>query len=134
MNRARFLRLLGGGLAAAVMGSRLAAAQRAGGAATGGFDFWFTRLKYNSGDWDVDQRMPANLITSLIDYTSLRVDPKEQIIDLSDPRMLSSGVCNGAANPTLGGNAVLAWRAHASASASSVRSRPPTSPAETRPR
>jgi hypothetical protein len=93
MNRARFLRLLGGGLAVAVMGSRLAAAQRAGGAATGGFDFWFTRLKYNSGDWDVDQRMPANLLTSLIDYTTLRIDPEEHVVALSDPRMLSAPFC-----------------------------------------
>ena len=40
------------------------------------YDFWFTRLKYDSGDWDVDARMPSNLITSLIDYTSLRVRGK----------------------------------------------------------
>ena len=31
------------------------------------YDFWFTRLMYESGNWDVDERMPANLITSLID-------------------------------------------------------------------
>ena len=31
---------------------------------------------YDSGDWDVDQRMPANMINSLIEYTTLRVDPK----------------------------------------------------------
>lgn len=93
MTRAGFLRLLGGGLAGAMMGSALSAAQQAGGAAAGGYDFWFTRLKYNSGDWDVDQRMPANLLTSLIDYTALRVDPEERVVALSDPRMLSAPFC-----------------------------------------
>lgn len=93
MTRAEFLRLLGGGLAGALLAGPLAAAQRIGGAGTGGYDFWFTRLKYNSGDWDVDQRMPANLLTSLIDYTTLRVDPEEHVVELSDPRMLSAPFC-----------------------------------------
>ena len=34
-------------------------------------DFAFTRLQYDSGDWDVDQRMPSNLLNSLIEYTTL---------------------------------------------------------------
>ena len=57
------------------------------------YDFWFTRLMYDSGDWDVDQRMPSNLITSLIDYTTLRVDPTERILALADPRMLAAPFC-----------------------------------------
>ena len=57
------------------------------------YDFWFTRLKYDSGDWDVDQRMPSNLITALVDYTNLRVDPKEHVLALSDPRMLTAPFC-----------------------------------------
>jgi hypothetical protein len=88
ISRARFLRLLAGTIAGAASAAPLSAAQNGGG-----YDFWFTRLKYNSGNWDVDQRMPANLLTSLIDYTSLRVDPKEQVIALSDPRMLSAPFC-----------------------------------------
>jgi hypothetical protein len=93
ITRARFLRMMAGTVAGALSTGTLSAAQRAGGAGAGGYDFWFTRLKYNSGDWDVDQRMPANLITSLIDYTTLRVDPKEHVIDLADPRMLSAPFC-----------------------------------------
>ena len=62
-------------------------------AAVASYDFWFTRLMYDSGDWDVDQRMPSNIITSLIDYTSLRVDPKEHVIALSDPKMLTAPFC-----------------------------------------
>ena len=93
ITRARFLRLAAAALAVAVPGRTLSAAQRAGGAGAGGYDFWFTRLKYNSGDWDVDQRMPANLITSLVDYTTLRIDPEEHVVALSDPQMLSAPFC-----------------------------------------
>ena len=88
MTRARFLRFAAGGAIAALTG-RLAAAPRIAGS----YDFWFTRLRYNSGDWDVDQRMPATLITSLVDYTTLRVDPQERVIALSDPAMLSAPFC-----------------------------------------
>lgn len=56
-------------------------------------DFFFTRLSYESGDWEVDERMPANVLNSLIEYTSLRVDIKERIIPLSDPQMLASPFC-----------------------------------------
>jgi hypothetical protein len=86
MNRAQFLRLMLGSAAVAALPA-LARAQ------AGRYDFWFTRLKYDSGDWDVDARMPSNVITSLIDYTSLRVDPTEHVIALSDPRMLETPFC-----------------------------------------
>lgn len=86
MNRAQFLRLMLGGAALAALPS-FARAQ------AGRYDFWFTRLKYDSGDWDVDARMPSNVITSLIDYTTLRVDPTEHVIALSDPRMLEAPFC-----------------------------------------
>ena len=51
-------------------------------------DFAFTRLQYDSGDWDVDQRMPSNLLNSLIEYTTLEVDPEERIVPLRDPAVL----------------------------------------------
>ena len=86
MNRAQFLRLMLAGAAGALLPpvARAASAE---------YDFWLTRLKYDSGDWDVDQRMPANLITSLIDYTNLRVDPKEHVLALADPKMLTAPFC-----------------------------------------
>ena len=85
MDRRGALRLLAAGIAAAA----LPAVARG----NPGYDFWFTRLKYESGDWDVDQRMPANIATALVDYTSLRVDPKEHVVELADPRMLLAPFC-----------------------------------------
>jgi len=88
LTRADCLKLLvGGGLAAVLAGLPRAARARTT------YDFWFTRLRYDSGDWDVDQRMPANLLTSLVDYTNLRVDPEERVIDLADPAMLTAPFC-----------------------------------------
>ncbi|MCC6757583.1 MAG: DUF4159 domain-containing protein [Arenimonas sp.] len=86
MRRADFLRLMLGGAA-------FAALPRALHAATPAYDFRFTRLMYESGNWDVDQRMPANVINSLIEYTSLRVDPKEHVLALSDPAMRLAPFC-----------------------------------------
>ena len=83
--RRRFIRLAG-------MLAAVAALPRAA-RAPAPYDFWFTRLMYDSGDWDVDQRMPANLITSLVDYTSLRVDPVERVVALADPKMLQAPFC-----------------------------------------
>ena len=57
------------------------------------YDFWFTRLMYESGDWDVDQRMPSNLLDALIQYTTLRVDTRERILPLADARVLEQPFC-----------------------------------------
>ena len=57
------------------------------------YDFVFTRLSYESGDWDVDERMPSNLLNSLIEYTTLRVNRTEQVIALADPAMLTVPFC-----------------------------------------
>jgi len=45
--------------------------------------FTFTRLQYASGDWDVDQRMPANLLHSLVEYTTIDIDPRERVVPLA---------------------------------------------------
>jgi hypothetical protein len=87
MNRRQALRLLAGSLAAAVVPASALPSS------SGPYDFRFTRLKYDSGDWDVDQRMPANVITALIDYTSLRVDPVERVVALSDPKVFDAPFC-----------------------------------------
>jgi len=57
------------------------------------FDFYFTRLLYESGDWDVDVRMPSNVLNSLVEYTTLKVDPAERMTALSDPKVLEAPFC-----------------------------------------
>lgn len=52
--------------------------------------FSFTRLQYDSGDWDVDQRMPSNLLNSLIEYTTIPVDTEERVISVRDEAMLEA--------------------------------------------
>jgi hypothetical protein len=55
--------------------------------------FFFTRLQYNSGNWNVDQRMPSNLMHSLIQYTSIPVDPQERVIPLASKQIFESPFC-----------------------------------------
>ena len=55
--------------------------------------FFFTRLQYESGDWDVDQRMPSNLLNSLIEYTTLDVDTNENIVPLSSNEIFECPFC-----------------------------------------
>ncbi len=49
--------------------------------------FTFTRLSYHSGDWDTDQRMPSNLLNSLLEYTTIDFDPNEKILGLDSPEI-----------------------------------------------
>ncbi len=55
--------------------------------------FVFTRIQYNSGDWDTDQRMPSNVLNSLVEYTTLPIDEKERIIYLTDKNLFRSPIC-----------------------------------------
>jgi hypothetical protein len=49
--------------------------------------FTFARLRYNSGNWDADPKMPSNLLNSLVEYTSIRIDPNERIVDVSSEQL-----------------------------------------------
>lgn len=55
--------------------------------------FTFTRLRYRSGDWDTDQRMPANLLNSLIEYTTIPVELQEKVVDLSSEELFDAPFC-----------------------------------------
>lgn len=74
-------------------GAAMPGVGRAQNMAHEGYDFYFTRLMYESGDWDVDQRMPSNVLNSLIEYTNLKVDTTERIVPLADPEMLLAPFC-----------------------------------------
>jgi len=58
-----------------------------------GNTFIFTRLQYESGDWDTDQRMPSNLLNSLVEYTTIRVNTQENIIPLSSDEIFKYPFC-----------------------------------------
>jgi len=90
MKRAEFVRAAAAGIAAILSPSAQAAAlalsrRRA--------DFTFTRLRYESGNWDVDQRMPANLLHSLIQYTTVAVAEHERVVPLASPAMFDTPFC-----------------------------------------
>jgi len=56
-------------------------------------NFFFTRLQYNSGDWNTDQRMPTNLLHSIVEYTNIPVNTKEKIVTLSSGEIYRSPFC-----------------------------------------
>ncbi len=60
----------------------------------GAADFVFSRLQYESGDWDVvDQRMPSNLLDSLVAYTTISVAPREAIVPLASREVFAAPFC-----------------------------------------
>lgn len=55
--------------------------------------FTFTRLRYKSGDWGTDLRMPSNILNSLLEYTTIPLNLQEKIIDLSSNDLFLSPFC-----------------------------------------
>jgi hypothetical protein len=55
--------------------------------------FTFARLKYRSGDWNVDQRMPSNILNSLIEYTTIPVNLQEKVVELSSNDLFQYPFC-----------------------------------------
>jgi hypothetical protein len=55
--------------------------------------FTFTRLQYRSGDWNTDQRMPSNILNSLIEYTTIPVETDEKIVELSSDEIFAYPFC-----------------------------------------
>ncbi|SIT88555.1 DUF4159 domain-containing protein [Pontibacter indicus] len=51
--------------------------------------FTFVRLQYRSGNWDTDPRMPSNLLHSLIEYTTVKVNEQEKIIPLESAELFN---------------------------------------------
>jgi hypothetical protein len=40
----------------------------------------FARLRYDSGDWDYNPKVAANVLNSVLEYTSIRVFPEEVVV------------------------------------------------------
>ncbi|MBC7921697.1 MAG: DUF4159 domain-containing protein [Ferruginibacter sp.] len=55
--------------------------------------FTFTRLQYASGDWDTDVRMPANLLHSLVEYTTVPIDTREKVVPLAGSAVFDAPFC-----------------------------------------
>lgn len=55
--------------------------------------FTFVRLQYRSGNWDTDQRMPSNLLHSLVEYTTVPVVEQEKVISLESPELFRYPFC-----------------------------------------
>lgn len=55
--------------------------------------FTFARLRYRSGDWDTDQRMPSNILNSLLEYTTIPINMKEKVVDLSSDDLFLYPFC-----------------------------------------
>lgn len=55
--------------------------------------FVFTRLQYDSGDWNTDQRMPSNLLHSIVQYTTIAVETEEQVVPLASEDIFQAPFC-----------------------------------------
>jgi hypothetical protein len=52
-------------------------------------DFVFARLRYDSGDWDYNPKVAANVLNSIVEYTSIPVYPEEVVITADSPELLA---------------------------------------------
>jgi hypothetical protein len=52
-------------------------------------EFVFARLRYDSGDWDYNPKVAANVLNSIVEYTSIPVYPEEIVITADSEELLS---------------------------------------------
>ncbi len=52
-------------------------------------EFVFARLRYDSGDWDYNPKVAANVLNSLVEYTSIPVYAEEVVITADSKELLS---------------------------------------------
>ena len=57
-------------------------------------EFVFARLRYDSGDWDYNPKVAANVLNSVVEYTNIRVYPEEVVIGASSPSSCPSLSCS----------------------------------------
>src|SRR5262245_37628828 len=54
-----------------------------------GAEFVFARLRYESGDWDYNPKVAANVLDSVVQYTSIPVYKDEVVISAASTELLS---------------------------------------------
>jgi hypothetical protein len=52
-------------------------------------EFVFARLRYESGDWDYNPKVAANILNSIVEYTTIAVYPEEVVISASSEELFS---------------------------------------------
>jgi hypothetical protein len=52
-------------------------------------EFVFARLRYDSGDWDYNPKVAANVLNSVVEYTNIRVFPEEVVVAASSDELLA---------------------------------------------
>jgi hypothetical protein len=52
-------------------------------------EFVFARLRYESGDWDYNPRVAANILNSVVEYTNIPVYPEEIVITADSEELLA---------------------------------------------
>jgi Domain of unknown function (DUF4159) len=85
MDRRTFVQRIGmvaGGLAAGSRGAGPVAAESLypAGARSRIYEFVFARLRYDSGDWDYNPKVCANVLDAVVQYTTIPVQQQEVVI------------------------------------------------------
>src|SRR5512144_2745287 len=52
-------------------------------------EFVFARLRYDSGDWDYNPKVAANVLNSVVEYTDIKVYPEEVVITADSEELLA---------------------------------------------
>jgi hypothetical protein len=52
-------------------------------------EFVFARLRYDSGDWDYNPKVAANVLNSVLEYTTIPVYPEEVVVTASSEELLA---------------------------------------------
>jgi hypothetical protein len=93
MERREFLRSVGGVVGGVLVGDAVGqAAGQAGQKAAGrprASEFVFARVRYTSGDWDFNPKVAANVLNSIVEYTTVPVYRDEVVITLDSQELFA---------------------------------------------
>jgi len=88
LNRRAFLKIAAGTAASAIVSSdAIEAAVQRPAARPRSSEFVFARLRYDSGDWDYNPKVAANVLNSIVEYTKIPVY-QEEVVITADSREL----------------------------------------------
>jgi hypothetical protein len=85
--RRQFARIMGGAMALLTARGAPAAAQVTGRPRAS--EFVFARLRYESGDWDYNPKVAANVLNSIVEYTTIPVYPDEVVVGADSDELLA---------------------------------------------